>query len=842
MSDNSNAKDDCVVVENTIRKGPTLKKIINRSLLYWKWILASVVFFVLISVLYIVSTTPEYLRSTAVAIKEDSDGNSTSRGFDLGGLSGMGFLNSSSLLENEIAVLESPDLMEEVVSKLHLNVNYNKRDGLRKEYLYGTKLPIEVIFADIQEKDAVSLKISVNAKGKILLTDMKKYLPDGEVKYKNIAESEFNKPVKTPIGTITVCKTAFHKQGDDLKLSVSRTSVRKEAEAIIDELELSHKEKDGTVVKISIKDPSIERGDAILSTLIDCYNEDWIAEKNAVTISTIKFINERLITLSSELGEVDSDISSYKSSKMIPIPGTATAMAMEGNQATVTRLMELSNQMMMTKYLKEFVEKNSQRDEVLPVNTGINNSIIEAEITAYNNLILSRRSLSRNGIETHPMIADLDERIKVSRAQVLSSIDNQIRTITQSVNSLKGYQGDMREQMAESPEQSRYLISIGREQKVKENLYVFLLQKREENELSQAYTTPNTRMIRRPYGKNKPVWPRPLLTIAVGFFMGIMLPVSWIYFKLSNEDVIQDREDLKNMRVAIVGEIPLAPPLVKRTLLRRLKYLWRRIRRKEDVIHTENTSSGIPQSGAAKDVVGRKGFEYQGILVRTGARDVVNEAFRVLRTNLRFMRGHKEGSQALSITSFSPGSGKTFVTVNLGCALALKGAKVILIDADMRRATLSTYAGSPRHGLSDYLSSDKEDLGRLIKKGTDLPEVPDSLDLLPAGTIPPNPTELLENGRLEELMLELKKTYDYVLIDCPPAEVMADARLIDEVVDRTIFVIRYGLLDKSFINLINELYSSNQYSNLSVILNGSKVSGGRYGNRKSYGSYSGYSY
>lgn len=847
MAQNHNNSGDYVTVNgDNDKKGPSLKKLLSVCIASWRWVIASVIFFVGVSILYILITTPVYERTTYVAIKQDSDGNSTSRGLDVSGaFSGMGFFKNSSILENEIAMLESPDLMENVVSQLRLNIQYTQREGLRNYVLYGIDQPIEVEFDGLPEKEVVSLKIRIKRGGKITLYDMKNNTEDKKKEYKDIIEASFNKAVKTPIGTLTIKPTPFFKPSEELTLGVSRTSIREAAEEFNKAITISHKEKDGTVVDISIEDPNEQRADAILNSLIDCYNRDWIEEKNLAAITTTKFINERLAMLETELGEVDSNISSYLSENMIPNLGLASSMAMQENHDVSRQLVALTNQLMISKYLKDYIDRNAKGNDVLPVNTGVNNEIIENQLAQYNTLVMQRASMYASGNEGHPDVENIDLKIETMRHSLLMAIDNQINTLTMSIRASQGFRGDAAGQIGSSPEQSRYLNTIGRDQKVKENLYVYLLQKREENELSQSYTSPNTRMVRRPSGLNKPIWPRPLIILAFGFLLGILCPMVWIYFKLSYDNVIHTREDLISLRAPIVGDVPLAKPLVRRTLLRRLKYLIRKLRGKENIIQAGLSSHGIPQSGAAKDVVGKRGFEYQGILVKSGDRDVMNEAFRVLRTNLRFMSGRsgkKTGaqSQAFSLTSFSPGSGKTFVAVNLGCALALKGDKVLLIDADMRRATLSTFAGSPQRGLSNYLSEETDDVASLIKRGTDLPDVPPTLDLLPAGTIPPNPTELLESGRLEELITELKNTYDYILIDCPPAEGMADAKLIDEVIDRTIFVVRYGLLAKDFINVLNDLYSSGQYSNLSVILNGSVAPGNRYGN--SYGSYSNYSY
>ena len=345
---------------------------------------------------------------------------------------------------------------------------------------------------------------------------------------------------------------------------------------------------------------------------------------------------------------------------------------------------------------------------------------------------------------------------------------------------------------------------MGREQKVKEALYLFLLQKREENELSQAFTAYNTRIISPPCGSIYPVSPVRRNIMLIAFAIGLAIPIGLIYLRESLDTKLRGRKDLENVKVPFVGEIPFCKNRhVKRGLM-----FWKK-----------------------KSETGRH------LVVKAGVRNVVNEAFRIVRTNLEFMLRNSDGKVIL-ITSFNPGSGKSFIAMNMASSFALKGKRVLVIDGDLRHGTSSKYVGTPEEGLSDYLSGQVDNVQRVIVQDYHNP----TLYVLPIGTMPPNPTELLQNERMTSAVSELRQQFDYVFIDCPPIEVVADTQILAPMADRTIFIVRTGLLERSMIREIDKLYDSAKYPNMSLILNGSKGHGDRHGYRYRYGYGYGYGY
>ena len=351
--------------------------------------------------------------------------------------------------------------------------------------------------------------------------------------------------------------------------------------------------------------------------------------------------------------------------------------------------------------------------------------------------------------------------------------------------------------IAANPTQAKYLLSVERQQKVKETLYLFLLQKREENELSQAFTAYNTRIVTPPHGSMLPTSPVRKNIFLVAFALGLLIPVIIIFLHENMNTRVRGRKDLEGVAVPFIGEIPL---------------------------YTKKK----------KGVFRKKPLEVRAVVVKEGSRDIINEAFRVLRTNLEFMTAKERKSNVIVVTSFNPGSGKSFLTMNIAVSLAIKGKKVLVIDGDLRHGSASSYIDSPDKGLSDYLGGRIDNLDEIIVHDPKQKH----LDILPVGTIPPNPTELLFDERLRQVIESVRDQYESVLIDCPPIELVADTQIIEKLADRTIFVVRAGLLERSMLAELEKIYEEKKYKNMSLILNGTESSGGRYGYR--YGYYYGY--
>ena len=756
----------------------------------WHWFVITLGVTLGVAAYYLLSTPPVYTRTASVLVKEDGKGKSLA-GDISSTFSEMGLVQTSSNVNNELIAFRSPALMEEVVRRLNLDMNYSLPGRFHDEVAYGSNLPVKVSIAGIGEKQGASFRMTVSGDGAVTIDKMQM----GEEEFSGKAEGSLGKPFKTPLGTLTVSATeAFDIKGEQ-EIHVRRSGIYTTASGILKRLSVSLNSEKASVIDLSVSDCSTKRAEDILGTLITVYNENWVKDKNQIAVSTSAFISERLEMIEKELGSVDEDISSYKSRHLLPDVEAVSGMFMNKSAATDNQIMELANQLYMTRFIKSYLEGEKTADKLLPVNTGIGNENLEAQINAYNGSLLSRDKLMANSSASNPLVQTLNAELKKLREGIASTVENNITTLQARIAKLQDTERKTNEQIAANPTQAKYLLSVERQQKVKESLYLFLLQKREENELSQAFTAYNTRIITPPSGSDLPTSPIKKNILLVAFAIGLLIPVGIIFMRENMNTAIRGRRDLKGLTVPFLGEIPMY--------------------RNED-----------------RSLLGRfrKKAQRKGIVVEEGNRDYINEAFRVLRTNVEMMSENGGKSDIIAVTSFNPGSGKSFVTMNLAAALAIKGKRVLVIDGDLRHASASQFVGAPAKGFCDYLAGRVGSLDGLLCK---YPQY-GNLDVLPVGTIPPNPTELLMTERLEKALGELKCDYDCVFIDCPPIELVADTQIIGKHCDRTIFILRAGLLEREMLPEIQEIYNEKKFNRLGVILNGTVKTGTRYGYKYGY--------
>lgn len=551
--------------------------------------------------------------------------------------------------------------------------------------------------------------------------------------------------------------------------------------------------EDATIINLSIDDASVQKAEDILNTLIEVYNEKWIQDKNQIAVSTSRFIGERLGVIENELGHVDENISNYKSEHLLPDVQAASSLYMSQSAENKKEIQTLTNQLATAQFIRRELG-GKEMNQPLPTNSGIANVNIESQIGEYNKMVLDRNRLIANSSEKNPLVKDLGNSMQSMKRTILQSVDNLIVSLNTQIRSIRQQEATTTQQLASNPSQAKYLLSVERQQKVKEELYLYLLQKREENELSQAFTAYNTRMITAPRGSALPTAPNKKNILLVALALGLLVPAVIIFMQENMNTKVRGKKDLENLSVPYLGEIPL----------------YFRNKKKKNK------------------------FSEYAIVVEEGNRNIINEAFRVLRSNVDFMKSKNTEQKVFIETSFNPGSGKSFLSMNIAMSFAIKGKKVLVIDGDLRHGTVSAYVGSPKKGLSDYLGNKEVVWNELLVIDKKYP----NLHIIPVGTIPPNPTELLEDGSLATLMQDLRDEYDYIFIDCPPIDIVADTQIIEQYADRTLFVVRAGLLDRSLLPELESIYQEKRFKNLSVILNGTESTGGRYGYR--YGYHNGY--
>lgn len=752
----------------------------------WYWFVISLAILLGAATIYLLKTPPVYTRSASLLIKED--GKSGSGNEAAGVLGDIDIFRTSTNINNEMLSMQSPAVMYEVVRRLHLDVNYTTDGRFYDPVIYGSDNPYEVSFFDLGDAESASFTLRPDKDGQVKLTD---FTRNGE-EADGDAVTALNDTVQTPVGRLLVNARPGSTAAQQT-VFVSRISMQDATAGYSSRLSVALNDEKSTVVNLTLQDVCTQRAEDVLNTLISVYNENWVKDKNQIAVSTSMFINERLGVIERELGNVDEDISSYKSENLLPDVQAAASMYMAESSETNAKIQTLNTQLSMTRYVRSYLTGASSRNQLLPANSGIENSGIEKQIAEYNTLQLRRNDLVANSSETNPLVVDMDHSLHALRDAIIRTLDNYVTTLNTQLRALQQSARQTTARIAANPSQGKYLLSVERQQKVKESLYLFLLQKREENELSQAFTAYNTRVIMPPSGSMAPTAPAKKNILLIAFVIGLIVPVAVIFLRESMNTRIRGRKDLEALTLPFVGEIPQAATKKKGT---------------SDKKSTENNP----------------------IVVHEGSRDIINEAFRVLRTNLEFMTDKEQHSNVIVVTSFNPGSGKSFLAMNIAVSLAIKQKKVLVIDGDMRHGSTSAYVGSPQTGLSNYLSGHVNNLKDIIV--TDARHA--NLQFLPVGTIPPNPTELLFSDRLKQLIDTVRSQYDYIFIDCPPIEMVADTQIIEQLADRTLFVVRTGLLERSMLPELQRIYDEKKYKNMALILNGTVGSGGHYGYRYGY--------
>lgn len=754
----------------------------------WYWFAISLFITLTIAVLYLLSTPPIYTRTAAILVKDNSKSSSSTSAMN--DFSDLGIFKSNTNINNELLTLKSPTLMTEVVNRLGLNETFTIRKGLKNVDLYKVS-PVTITFCDKIEVP-LSFTIKFSSKEAFAISEL-------EISGEDIGETlsaQMGDSIQTSAGIMIVSPTQeFTDAFIGTSIRYVRGSVRAAVDTYSNALVAELGNEDATIINLSINDTSIRKAEDILNTLIEVYNENWIRDKNQIAVSTSQFISDRLGVIESELGHVDENISSYKSEHLLPDVQAASSLYMAQSAENNKELSTLNNQLSTAQYIRRELN-TKQLDQTLPANSGIVSANIETQISEYNNLVLDRNRLIANSSEKNPLVKNMASSLQSMQRTIIQSVDNLIVSLNTQIRSLRRQEEATTNRLASNPNQAKYLLSVERQQKVKEELYLYLLQKREENELSQAFTAYNTRLITAPRGSMFPTAPRKMNILLVAFAVGLLVPAVGIFMKENMNTKVRGRKDLENLSIPFIGEIPQYSGTKKK---------WWEFKH-------------------------RKRQDMKTIVVNEGNRNIINEAFRVLRSNMDFMASKDNNQHVFVLTSFNPGSGKSFLAINIAISFAIKKKKILVIDGDLRHRTVSSYVDSPNKGLSDYLNNQIEDWKEIIVsyKGYT------NLHILPIGTVPPNPTELLEDSKLSMLIEALRPEYDYIFIECPPVDIVADAQIIEKWADRTIFVVRSGLLDRSMLSELENMYTGKRFKNLSMILNGTESTGGRYGYRYGY--------
>ncbi|WP_455630597.1 GumC family protein, partial [Parabacteroides sp.] len=548
------------MAQNNTRAGQPEDFIRIQDLLYlclskWYWFVLSLGITLSVAILYVLTTPPVYMRSASLLIKDESKGQSFSS--EIGSsFSDLGLFQANTNVNNELISLQSPAIMLDVVNRLRLDVAYHTDGSFYRKVLYGQDLPVSVSFADLQDNESLSFTLRLLDEENVELSDFSR---EGEELEDNpIVTCRLREPVTTPVGKLTIEPTPHFQGSFAQPIYVSRSGLYGTLSAYSGNLSVALSDEKSTVINLSFKDACVQRAEDVLNTLISVYNENWVKDKNQIAISTSMFINERLGVIEGELGNVDENISTYKSENLLPDVQAASSLYLAQSSETNSRILTLNTQLSMARYIRNYLTNASSKNQLLPANSGLESANIEHQISEYNTTQLQRNNLVANSSERNPLVMDLDHSLQAMRTAIISSIDNLVVTLNTQIRTLQQSEKQTTARIAANPSQAKYLLSVERQQKVKESLYLFLLQKREENELSQAFTAYNTRLITPPTGNMLPIAPVKKNILLVAFALGLLIPVVILFMRENMNTTVRRRKDIERLTIPFVGEIPLS--------------------------------------------------------------------------------------------------------------------------------------------------------------------------------------------------------------------------------------------------------------------------------------------
>lgn len=765
-----------------------LTDMLTVALNYWRWYVASIIICLICAFIYVKRSPDVYQRQATVMIKSQKGSGQLES--EAAAFEDLGIVSTSKSVDNELLVFQTKRLMRESVRRLHLDVDYSREGRFREFTLYGMT-PVKLFFPDAEETDKFQFIMTPNKDKTVSLHD---FVHDGKRISKEVI-AKAGTTVNTPIGRVLVEENSdpLKKDLTNVDIIVRKYDLKKTSLSYSSRLQTALANKMASIISLTIQDVSKERAEDVINTLIDVYNEDAINDKNKVVVNTDTFINNRLEALENELGSVDMTIANFKSSNQLTDIKADVSAFRSSYSAIEQQAADLHNQKSVAQYILSYIQGlvNENRYDVIPNNVGIQNSQVETLISQYNTLTLQREKLMRDAGASNPQVEDLANNIEQLRVRIISSIHNLVKSLDIEIANISGRVDQGSNRLTAVPSQQKTVTSIERQQRIKENLYMYLLNKREANNLKKNMTEDNARVLDPAEGSDNPVAPRKAMIMLLGLILGLAIPSAILWFSVIGSTKVRGRKDIqKALSIPFAGEVPEAEEEGKFPFITKIRNFFNQKQNRRR--------------------------HHLDVIVSKDSKDPVSEAVRILRTNLNMLTAGDKSKKVFMMTSYIPSAGKTFVTSNLGMSLALTGKKVILVDLDIRRASLSAQFGHNLPGVTNYLGGYADNIDDLIIHT----KYNENLDVLPAGISAPNPAELLLLPALDKLFEELKTRYDYIIIDSVPAQVVADGVIVNRVADLTLFVVRAGNLDRRLLPDIQQLHDEERFKNMCVVLNG----------------------
>lgn len=775
-------------MEDEETSGFDYKTFLVKLLMYWPWITGCVLAALVGAFFYLKTQTPLYTVSSSVLIKNESS-KSGNAGASLADL---GFVTSSTQnFDNELEILRSRTLLKKVVTSLDLYIDYNLPGSFRPTELYKQS-PVKVWITPEEADRLGSAKVDLHFKQNQLYEVT---ITHNAQEWKKVIE-KLPAVFSTPAGVFTFSADSLQPASHVPELIVATiTSPNWIAASFRERLNVAATNKTTTIAQLTLTDSQVARGTDFLNKLVELYNEEGNNDKNEVAAKTAEFIDERINIINHELGTTESELASFKQrAGVVDIASDATQAA--GEQANYERAYaENEVQLSLMNHLKNHILSTENQYEVIPANIGLTNGDLNTVVERYNEMLIERKRLLRTSHEDNPAVQSLNASIEVMRNSVMAAIQTAEKGLLINRQALKNQTRKFAGKVSDAPVQEKEYLSMSRQQEIQANLYLMLLQKREENNITLASTANNARVIDEPLGGGQ-VSPQSSQIYMLALVLGLGFPVGILFLWGLLQFKIKTRADVERItRLPLIGDIPL----------------------------TEEAKGNA-------------------IVVRENRNELMEEVFRSVRTNVQYMLS--EGQKVILFTSTTSGEGKSFSAGNLACSFAYMGKKVIIVGLDIRKPGLNKVFQLSHKGvgISQYLADpDHTDLLSLCQKST----VSDNLYILPGGSIPPNPTELVARKSLDHALEILKEHFDYVILDTAPIGMVTDTQLIARIADLSVYVCRSGYTAKSEFKLINALKEENKLPHPCILLNGidmnQRENGSYYGYGK-YGKYGKYGY
>lgn len=784
-----------------------------KYLAYWPWFVASVIVCLILAFVYLRYQAPVYNVTSAVLIKED-DSSKRGMGAASGALEAMqslGGLSMSNNFDNEVEILKSRTLIRKVITQLGLYTSMAEDRMLGYDIPLYQSSPINV-FMSPEEAE----KLEASARLKL------SYSPDGKLYVKvrytlNEEEQETEKTFDklpavfpTPAGVFSftandsILNEWKAKESGDIRLAAYVGAPTAVAKSYGESLTVDATSKTTTIAQIAVKNTDRQRAADFINCLVAFYNQDANDEKNEVAQKTADFIEDRIGIINQELGSTETQLADFKQKSGLTDLTSDAKLALEENSKYEQLRIENQTQIRLVEFLRDYINNPANEQEVIPANVGLQDQNLSSVIDQYNTMLIERKRLLRTSSENNPAVINMNTGIEAMRHNVQTTVASVLKGLQITRSDIDRQARKFEGRISSAPQQEKEFLTISRQQEIKAQLYIMLLQKREENAITLAATATNGRIIEEAQADQYPVSPKKKVIVLAALIIGLGIPVvGFVYLRDLLKYKIENRDDVEKLTtVPILGELPRGKK---------------------------------PEHGA--------------IVVRENKNDIMEETFRGLRTNLLFMLGKTD--KVILFSSTQTGEGKSFVAGNTAVSLAYLGKKVIVVGMDIRKPGLNKvfHLSHRAEGITNYLSDpDHVKLTDMIQRS----DISPNLDILPGGPVPPNPTELVARTVLEDAINQLKERYDYVILDTAPIGMVTDTAIIGRVADICVYVCRADVTPKAGYRYINVLRDEHKFPKLATVINDIDMSkrknsygygyGAKYGYGKGYGYGYGYGY